>query len=278
MGVLSDFLNSLSPIFSQDPQAYNAISLASNCYITISDDTLTVYETSQESSYALGNYTLSTLVTALNNAGLSATLISDANGSVYAKALLDVQAQASTTTPLILQGFSSDNYLLFKSQAAMLETALKTVQDSAIIFNIRSATGPWLDYWGWFLQVTRYDNEPDSLYAERIISLRLGHNVNNIAMQNFFARMGYTTTVSDTNPGEFLVNVILPTKPPSGFFYTTSQLSDAVNALKAAGVVGTVNLQGQLSDTVHITDSISYSLPSANWTVGDSLTIGQFTV
>lgn len=275
MGMFTDFLNSLSPIFSQDPQAYDALSIASDCYVTVANDTLTIYQSNQESSYALGNYTLSSLVNALNSAGLVATLVSTGDGTVSARALLDIQAQATTSVSLTLTGFSSNNYLLFKSQAAMLDTALQTVQANSVMFNLRAATGVWLDYWGWFLQVTRYDNEPDSLYAERMIGVRLGHNVNNIAMQNFFSKMGYTTQVTDGNPGSFTVTVTLPKEPPGSFYYSTAQLADAVTVLKASGTQAMIVLEGQLTDTIVISDSVSSTTNSAAWTWGNFVW-GQF--
>lgn len=273
MALFTDYLNFLSPVFSQDPAPYNAIQITSSGYVTVSNNVLTIYESSQETSYPLANYTLSSLVSTLTNNGISASLVAPV-GSVSANTLLDTQG----SSPITLQAFSSDNFVLFKSQAAMLDNALSAINENYTIINIRTCTGPWLDYWGWFLQVPRYDNEPDSLYAERIIGLRLGHNVNNVAIENFYARMGYTTTVIDGEAGTFAVNVKLPTQPANGFYYTVAQLSDALTSLKAAGIQGTIVLQGLLQDTIHVSDAISYNLPSATWKVGDSLTIGQFTV
>lgn len=236
MALFNDYLNSLSPVFSQDPEGYDAIQITSACYAVVTDNVLTIYETNQETTYPLGNYTLSSLVTALTNNGITASLSPSAVGTVSANALLDAEGVA----PITLQSFSSDNFLLFKPQAAMVENAQSAIAESITIYNIRSATGEWLNYWGWFLQVPRYENEPDSLYAERIIGLRFGHNVNNIALENFFAKMGYDTNIVDTGPGQFQALILNPLSPPSGFVYSLAQIEETLQVIKAAGIQASI--------------------------------------
>lgn len=254
MGVFSRYISQLSPVFSRDPQAFNALSVTGSGYLSIDNDTLTLSTGSTQTTYALGNFTVSTLAQALTSAGLPTMVVQ--NGGLSASVLLDGGGGA----PITLQGFSAPNYLLFKAAAYTLDQAQQTVQASAQQLNPRTASGMWLEFAGEALGVTRVEGEPDSLYAERMLGIRFGHNVNNIALQNFFSRMGYTTQVTDTDPGAFSVDVTLPTAPPQGFTYTTTQLQDALSLLKASGTIATILLQGLAQDAILISDAANATI------------------
>ncbi len=257
MATFTDFINSLSPVLSKDAKPVNGLSIASDATVNIGGNVMTVHTSTQDFTYALTGYTLSSLSSALTANGIGNTVLYS-TPSASALTLMDVSAGvAMTSVPLTLQVFTSPNYVLFRAAAAVLDQAAQSSKGIATQYNLRSAQAAWLDYWGWFLQVPRYQGEPDNLYAERIFGLKFGHNVNNIALQNFFLRMGYQTTIADTSPGAFSVNVNLPTQPPQGYTYSTSQLQDALTTLKAVGTIATVLLQGTASDSIALTDSVA---------------------
>lgn len=276
MAVFKSMMAGLAPAFSQDMMPVAVLSVTTSGFVMVADNTLSVYGTTTQ-TFALGNYTMNTLVAALNSAGITANLLSPIMADVSALSLLDAKGTVTTSAPLTLMAGTSPNFLLFKPLSLVLEAAQNFGQAGLVILNIRMAKSIWLDYWGWILGVSRYQNEPDNLYAERIIGLTFGYNVNDIAIENFFEQMGYTTTVTTTGPGQFAVDVTLPTSQSGGFVYSLGQLQDALNTLKASGIVASVNLKGILSDTTTSAESISYSLVSSSWTV-DNVTVGQFTV
>ncbi len=275
MGVFSQFINQLAPALSKDAQPIDALSVVANAIINIADDALTIHTSAKDSTYTLSSYTLATLAATLTTDGYATTTLAT-NTASSAMVLLDVAAQtATTTTPVILQAFTSPNFILFRATASILDQALTTLKSDNSVYNIRTAEGIWLDYCGWILGIMRYPNEPDSLYAERMINYRFGHNLNNIALENFFSKMGYLSTVTDTSPGAFSVNITLPTNAPSGFSYTLAQLQDALNTLKAAGVIASVFINSGLTDSVAIADALSYTLTNSAWTWGNFVW-GQF--
>ncbi len=193
--------------------------------------------------------------------------------------LLALPASASfATVPCTLTIAQNPIWLLIGMLARSKESRKRSRDSQVAQMNLNAATGGILNWWGGVCNLERYQGEPDLLYAHRMINTRFRPNVNNVAIEKTLGAMGYQTSVVDTTPANFTVNVTLPTTPPVGYYYSVAQLADAVTLLKAAGTRFVVSLQGSLADNVGVSDSISNTLNQASWTVGDSLVIGQFTV
>lgn len=226
----------------------------------------------------LSTYTISSLASYLASlTGFDVQAV--VNGSLSALSLLDGTYTLTTNTAFTIPIFTSILWQIMRTLSLELEQLLQQDNESDFQITPQTATGIWLNELGSIYNVPREQDEPDSLYAIRLFDFSLASRINNISIERALNDLGYETSVTDTTPGPaFSVDVTLPTYAPSGFVYSTGSLGNLVDQLKAAGVQSTINLQGQLSDTIHISDSISSSTNPATWTVGDSLTIGQFTV
>ena len=115
------------------------------------------------------------------------------------------------------------------------------------------------------------------LYAQRIVGMRFRPTQNEYSIMRLFKTLGYSALVQTTGPGQFSVEITVPKSPPSGFVYTLAQMGDILTQVKSAGYKGTVTAQASLADSVALTDTVSATLNSAGWTVGNVI-IGQFTV
>lgn len=89
-----------------------------------------------------------------------------------------------------------------------------------------------------------------------------------------------TQSITRNFSNAFDVNLTLSSGVPlvGGYVYSTDIIMDLLNKLRAGGVNVNILLQGLLSDSISISDTIS-KLPSSSkiWTVG-SITVGQFNV
>ncbi len=188
--------------------------------------------------------------------GITTTVLQ--NG--MAELLLLPSTNGYVNLPVTLSIAQNPLWFLIGTEARMLESRRRSLNAQVAQLDERAATSRILDWWGATLGVERYTGEPDSLYAQRISEFKFQPNVNNIAIENVLATMGYTSTVTDTQPANFTVDITLPRSPPNGFYYTTSQLQDAVGILKAAGTIATIVLQSAIQDTIAIADSVTTAI------------------
>lgn len=186
------------------------------------------------------------------------------------------EGQSIANVPVILTIPQNPIWFIVGMMARMLESRKRSRESQVAQLNLKSSTGRILDWWGASVGVERYEGEPDILYAQRISEFKFHPNVNNVAIEKVLATLGYSTSVTDTGPNQFSVQVELPTSPPQGFAYSTAQIQDAVNLLKAAGTIATIVLQGKLEDLMNISDNLSAVTNSSVWTWGN-MVWGQFS-
>ena len=245
-------------------QEVPSLTLSGTGSIAIQGDRLYVSTSAITTTIDLHGQTVSQIASNLPS-GITGTVLQDGMAELL---LLPNQAD-STTSPVTLNIAQNGLWFVVGMMARMLESRKRSKLSQVGQLNLATATSRILDWWGASVGVERVTGEPDLLYAQRIIGLKFSPNVNNVSMEKFFQTLGYVTTVTDTDYGKFDVNVILPTTPPNGFFYTTDQIQASLSLIKAAGTIATVILQGTLSDTVTIADSISATLNPASWTWGN---------
>ena len=258
-----------------DKQSHETPSLALNGTgnVAIQGDRLYISTSSENVTIDLHNQKVSSIISQLPS-GVTGTVIQDG----MAELLMLPYQYDNAALPVTLEIATNALWFIIGAMARNLESRKRSLLNQVSQINLTNSTSRILDWWGATLGVERLSEEPDILYAQRINSLKFEPNVNNIAIENILEKLGYTTTVTDTSYGTFNVTVNLPTSPPNGFYYTTSQISDTISVIKAAGVLANIILQGTLSDTIHISDSVSSVTNQASWTVGSVITVGQFTV
>jgi len=250
-----------------------ALELSGTGNIAIQGDWMYVSTSTQNVTIDLHNQKISSIVNQIPS-GITATVLQDG----MAELLLLPYQYDSATLPVTVNIASNGLWYIVGSMARTLESRKRSLRNQVAQINLSSAIGKLLDWWGITFGIERLQGEPDVLYAQRITSLKFEPNVNNIAIENILEQLGYQASVTDTGYGSFSVTIILPKKPPNSFYYSASLLADAITMIKAAAVFMSVTLEGSLQDTIHITDTISSTLNQVAWKVGDSLTIGQFTV
>lgn len=275
--------------YSHDPQSVSSLFIGGEGSVSVAGDSL--YITSNNTSYTFDLHALSVtqLASQIVQSGLT-YFIGGVDGSMLSTAvtttvlqggmadLLDLpDGQSSAQLPATLVIPSNPLYYYVGMVARMLESLQRSAQAQAAQINLQAATTRLLDFWGASVGVPRYTGEPDALYAQRMTAIKFRPNVNNVAIEQIMATLGYTATVTDSTYGAFTVSVTLPSSPPSGFSYTLSQLQDVLDLTKAAGINGTILAQGTLADSTVSTDSLSYTLQTAAWTVGN-VNVGQFSV
>lgn len=275
MTTFQRLLNNSHPALNKDPVPQPSLYFmpTSGGVIVIKDGVL---QMTRQSPITLSTYTISSLASHLASlTGFDAQAV--VNGNLSALALLDGTYTLTANIALTIPIFTSILWQIMRTLSLELEQLLQQDNESDFQITPQTATGIWLNELGSIYNVPREQDEPDSLYAIRLFDFSLASRINNISIERALNDLGYSATVDDVTPGPaFEVNVQLPTYAPNGFVYSTGSLASLVNQLKAAGVQSTINLQGQLSDTIYISDSISTSTSPAAWT-WDSFKWGQFS-
>ncbi|MCL6442475.1 MAG: hypothetical protein K6T83_03250 [Alicyclobacillus sp.] len=255
-----------------DPQLVPALEIAGTGSLTMTGETL--YITLGDMSY---NYDL--YGTDLNSLASQISSITDVtvlqNGIVE---LLDMRdGQTSAMLPATLYLPSNGIYFLLGMLARSREGRRRAANAAIAQINLQAAQGRFLDWWGASTGLPRYQGEPDVLYAQRIIGMRFRPTQNNYSIQRLFRTLGYQAVVTDTSPGNFSVQITVPSSPPNGFVYSLDQLADILSQVKSATYKATVTVQAGVTDTVTISDSVNATLNNATWIVGNVI-VGQFTV
>lgn len=144
----------------------------SNGQVTIQSGTLTTLidgGSGANLSYSLDEYTLGSLVTAINtNTGYTATLVGTT--SISALALMEVQAGDIVTSTYNLNIFTSIVWQLFTVLAKALNNARQQVTGGITEQFILEADGNWVDYWGLIYgDQIRSTGELDNTFANQIL-------------------------------------------------------------------------------------------------------------
>jgi len=268
---LQELLTSLPSGIGLDAQAVPSLTLTGTGLCILNDLTLYVTSTEQNTSATIDLHgaTVSAVIPQLPE-GVTGTLAQDGMAE-----LLDLP-NAQSTLPVTLGIATNPLWQLLGPPSRALTTQSRSQAQTAGMINPRAASGIWLDVWAATLGVTRHAGEPDSLFLVRIVGTTLNPVLNNTAIEQLLAALGYPSTVTDTTPYHFTADVQFPTITPQGFAYTQSQLAAIIGDVKAAGVIALVNFLNQLNEAASATDSlaISSSLVSANtW---DTVLWGEF--
>ncbi len=253
--------HNLPTFINRDPQAIPAITLTpphgSPGLVMIRDHTLVIPETGL---FDLTQYGLQALCTALIAQGWGAVLSPGIPADLAATALVDTGY--SPLSPVPLQDVATYPTLCIPSSVAWtvlrpLAQTWEGLTDNLTSLLLGILEGPWLDNLGTYLQIPRIGGEPDSLYQTRLYGLAITGSPNGVAMEAFFAALGYAVAVANTTPGQFTATVQWPTQPPQGFVYDQSQIQSMIDTLKAVGVIATVVFASQLSDTLTMSDNVT---------------------
>ncbi len=227
-------------------------------------------------TFDLTQYELGTLCQALQAQQWGAVLSPGIPADLAATALVDTGTSALSPVPV--QDVAAYPALCIPSSVAW--TVLRPLAQTweGLTENLTSLLlgileGPWLDNLGTYLQIPRIGGEPDSLYQTRLYGLAITGSPNGVAMEAFFAALGYSVAMANTTPAQFTATVQWPTQPPQGFVYSQSDLQSMIDTLKAVGVIATVIFASGLSDTLSLSDTVTVSQPpTAVW--GGSGTTG----
>lgn len=275
--------------YSHDPLTVPSLSIGGEGSASIVGDML--YITSNNAAYTFDLHGLSVAQLAAQIAksgityfigGIDGSMLSTAittkvlqGGMADMLTLPDGQSSSYLPTTLVLP--SNPLYYYVGMTARMLESCKRSLEVQAAQINLQASTGRILDFWGASVGIPRYTGEPDSLYAQRMAAIKFSPNVNNVAIEQILASLGYKAVVLDSVYGAFTASVTIPISPPSGFGYTLTQLQEVLEMVKAAGIFASIFAQGNLADTTASTDSLAYTLQAAAWTVGN-VNVGEFNV
>ena len=243
----------------QAPDDVPALSISSGASLTLSDLTLYVSTGTEAATIDLHGQLVSQ-VSAQLPSGITGTVLQDGPAELllWPDGYGEPPSGSSPATLMIAQ---APIWQVLGVFSRTLESRRRYRRSSVQQINVRAAVGMWLDWWGASMGVPRHAGEPDSLYATRIVWTVLEPNVNNVAIEQLFAALGYGATITDTSPGNFTADFTFPSNPPSGFYYSQGQLADILDTVKAAGVVALVNFLAALEDSASLSDSIAATSP-----------------
>ncbi len=249
------FTRLLANVPGVDKSANAVNSLALNGVGTVSLQNNMLYITSGSASKTidLNGITVSQMVSQLPN-GITVTLYQDGMAELL---MLPYQA-TNATLPVTLEIATSPTWLVTETLARLFDANRQSLAEQSAQLNLPAAMSRILDWWGASMNVPRMAAEPDPYYVNRIIGLKFRANVNNMAIDQFFETLGYTSQTVDTAPSQFSTTVQMPLSKPTSFVADSTYFTPAINSLKAAGVIGTIILQYALSDALSTSESITY--------------------
>lgn len=251
-----------------DKQAHDvpALSLSGNGNITLNDLTLYVSSAST-SAIDLHAQTVSQVAAQLPP-GVTGTVFQDGP----AELLLWPNGYGNPQTgmlPVTLTIATSPLWQLLATFARAFTERRRNLQNAVNQINVRAAVGMWLDWWGASLGIPRVAGEPDTLYVRRLVGMTLQPHVNNAAIEQLAASLGYALNITDSSPGRFQADINFPANPSGGFIYSQSQIASIINQVKAAGVIAIVNFLAALNDGMGLSDNVLVTSPTGRmvWSV-----------
>ncbi len=269
--MIKALLNNLHPAMNKDAQMIPALTITATSGVAFIKDNILQLTGPSSAQYNLRSFTLGSLVTAINSqSGFTATTLQPS--FLAAVVLIDGTYLTSTNIPM----FTAYLWQLLKPVSLALIDALGAQNQALLEMVLNSSNGKWLDAFGELFNVIRQDGEPDQLYAVRVFDFTVTPRINNFAIQKSLNDLGYVTTISDNGAYSFDVNVVIPSSPPQGFYYTNNQIGSLVGLLKAAGTNANIILNGALTDGIDLADSLTSTLNSGTWTWG-SFVWGKFS-
>lgn len=255
--MLNRLLDNIHPAINKNPQANPAISVSGSGTIIIQKDIIQLIGSTASAQFDLRGYTLGSLTSAINQVtGFSATCL--APSTLGALVLIS----GTYSTPTTLNLFTSLLWQLMKPVAIALISAFDAKNQVMQEIIMTSSNGSWLDSFGEIFGVLRETEEPDSLYTARIFSLSVGIRVNNIAIKKALHDVQYESDINDNGSASFSVRLTIPTNPPQGFVYSTAQIKDIIDQLRPAGVDYEILSQGTATDSMRLTETISWTKTS----------------
>ena len=232
-------------------------------------DNLSLYVTGPSSSVNidLNGIRISSIPAQLPS-GVTATVYNDGP----AELLLYEQQYGSL--PVTLDVATSPLWYILAVFSRTLESTRRYLYSAVTQINARAAVGMWLDWWSASLGVQRVAGEPDYLFIKRIIGQTLTENVNNTAITELLASIGYANSVLTDSAGSMNINIQFSTA--QSFNYTQQQLTSIINIVKSAGVIANVIFQTSLTDSGTWGDTPSYA--TGGFAVTDSSKTDESTV
>lgn len=251
------------PALDPDPLPLAVLSITPNAaaHLRIADDHLTItLADSAPLVYPLGDYTLTTLITALPSGWAGSVLVGDW-AAVSARALTPWDGVVSANTAHRFDVYTSVLWRLVQPMRAALRDTSALLQQFTAMIDVRQASGLWLDLWGSSWNIPRLADEPDSTYRQRIQStirmprsngraieaiINQALNLNAVIVDDVGTFMTWNDPAEAWGPsaGEVLgpgvygsFTITIDTIPNS---YTADQLLDLINRYKAAGITFTL--------------------------------------
>ena len=214
MGVFRDLLDGLPGHISLDPQAHPIVALTydGTCrvYLNVDEDRLELVVsggTGATVDLALSAYsTIADLATAIDGlTGFTATVL-DATGAALAPISL-VDADVTLAEDNQLYQATAALWFIVRLVATMT-TELQANRLAALQqFNIFTASGGWLDLWGYLYGYVRFPTEDDDRYRRRLIWSVTLPRVNGKAMEMLLLRgLGIESTITDEAMEVFIWN------------------------------------------------------------------------
>lgn len=192
-------LPNIHPALSTDPEATDVIRLSptTDCTITITTDTLTVYLPLTQQRYTLGDRSIARLLSDLP-ATVGATLLQSDWASVGAISLQPQEISLIAGGSGVLSAYTAGVWRTVRPLGAGLDALTARVESLVAQLDLARASGPWLDLWGMVWQMPRIADEPDSAYQQRIIYALTLPRANNRALEALILQaLGRSATVSD---------------------------------------------------------------------------------
>lgn len=253
------------------PHDVPSLSLSGYGTVALTDLTLFVTNTTTNRGSAIDlHHTSVAAVVQQIPAGIPATVIQDGPAELL------LLANPAVALPATLTIATNPLWQVLAAISRALTTQARSQSGLAAQLNARGATGMALDEWAASLGVARHAGEPDDLFILRLVGQTLNPAVNNTAIANLLNALGYPSTVTDTSPGNFEVDIEFPTYLPQGFSYTQAQLAAIVGDAKALGMIAVVNFLNELTETASVTDSVTVNSTELSANTWDNVEWGMF--
>lgn len=205
MKLTSKLIGYLNRVFDKTPSPVAALRLdyAGSMTWTVADGVLsTVVSGGPGASLQinLAAFTISSLATYLAaQSGYTVTYSSPDISTLNARVLLDASGDPSQSNGDLMMAYTSLLWAWLDPAAKELKDASDQIDQAVLQMVPQTASGEWLDELGMYYSVDRLANEPDGLYAPRIVAEVKRSKGNNIAIAAAISDVagGETSRVTD---------------------------------------------------------------------------------